>query len=159
MAAHIAEIIVVLVIIICVVDGYRRGLLLKLYGLVRFILMVAVTIALTPLVYRMLKFDPGIREAAAVLIALVISVVIMYVLLRLLKIASKIPVIKTINHLGGAVVGLIFGVIAVWAVLVLLASLSDIEWCRNVTRYVRSSPILTYLLHFNPIEFILGKVR
>ena len=45
----IIEVIVLLIIIISAADGWRRGLLLKLYGLIRFIAAIVLTIVLTPI--------------------------------------------------------------------------------------------------------------
>ena len=151
---HIVEALVALVIIICAADGWRRGLLLKAFGLVRFIVMIVLTVVLTPVTYQILKLRPGIREGMAVLLSLVLAAVLLFVLSKVLRIVDHIPVLKTINHLGGAVLGLIFGVLAVWVVLVLLAAFTDIEWCKNVTGYVNDSPVLSKLVRFNPVSLL-----
>ena len=151
---HIVEALAALIIIICAADGWRRGLLLKAFGLVRFILMIVLTIVLTPVVYQILKLRPGVREGAAVLLSLVLAAVLLFVSSKVLKIVDHIPVLKTINHLGGAVIGLVFGVLAVWVVLVLLAAFTDVQWCKNVTAYVNESPILSELVSFNPVSLL-----
>ena len=43
----IIEVIVLLIIIISAADGWRRGLLLKLYGLIRFVAAIVLTIVLS----------------------------------------------------------------------------------------------------------------
>ncbi len=151
----IIEIIVLLIIIICTVDGWKRGLLLKLYGLVRLIAMIALTVILTPLIYAILPLKPGLKEGVAVLAALILAVVLLSVVAKILHIVDHIPVLKTINRLGGAVVGLIFGVLSVWVALLVIGSFTDIEWCKNVTTYVKESPALNQLLHFNPMKLLL----
>ena len=40
MYTHIIEGIVALIIILCAVDGWRKGLILKLFGFLRFLLMI-----------------------------------------------------------------------------------------------------------------------
>ena len=154
MLVYVIEAVAALVIILCAVDGWNRGLLLKLFGFLRFLLMIALTVVLTPVIYRFVQLEPGIREGASVLIALVLSVVLLAVLSKVLKIVDKIPVLKQINRVGGALVGLVFGVVAVWVILLLLSSFTEIEWCRNVIGYVRQSPLLMWLLHFNPISIL-----
>ena len=151
----IIEIIVLLIIIICTVDGWKRGLLLKLYGLVRLIAMIALTVILTPLIYAILPLKPGLKEGVAVLAALILAVVLLSVVAKILHIVDHIPVLKTINRLGGAVVGLIFGVLSVWVALLVISSFTDIEWCKNVTTYVKESPALNQLLHINPMKLLL----
>lgn len=151
----IIEIIVLMIIIICTVDGWKRGLLLKLYGLIRLIAMIALTVILTPLIYAVLPLEPGVKEGVAVLSALILAVVLLSVVAKILHIVDHIPVLKTINRLGGAVVGLIFGVLSVWVALLIISSFTDIEWCKNVTTYVKESPALVWLLHFNPMKLFL----
>ena len=154
MTTRIIEIIVLLIIIISAADGWRRGLLLKLYGLVKFIAMIALTFVLTPLLYAVMPLEPGVREGASLLLALILSVVLLTVIAKVLHIVDHIPVLKTINRLGGALVGLIFGVLAVWVALVLISSFTEIQWCKNVTGYVKDSPVLLWLLHFNPLTLL-----
>ena len=74
--------------------------------------------------------------------------------MKVLHIVDRIPVLKTINRLAGALVGMIFGVLAVWVALVLISSFTEVEWCRNITNYVKESPALTWLLHFNPMKYL-----
>ena len=154
MTTIIIEIIVLLIIVISAADGWRRGFLLKLYGLVRFIAMIVLTIILTPIFYSVLPLEPGVKEGAALLIALVLSIILLSVVAKILHIVDRIPVLKTINRLAGAVVGMIFGVIAVWVARVLISSFTEVEWCKNVTHYVKESPALTWLLHFNPMSYL-----
>jgi uncharacterized membrane protein required for colicin V production len=151
----IIEIIVLLIIIICTVDGWKRGLLLKLFGLIRLVAMIALTVLLTPLIYAVLPLEPGVKEGVAVLSALVLAVVLLTVISKILHIVDHIPVLRTINRLGGALVGLIFGVLSVWVALLIISSFTDVEWCKNVTTCVRESPALTWLLHFNPVKMLL----
>ena len=151
---HVVEAIAALIVIICAADGWRRGLLLKAFGLVRFIVMIVFTIVLTPIIYHLLRLEPGLKEGVAVLSALVLSVVLVFVISKVLKVVDHIPVLKTVNHFGGAVLGLILGVIAVWVVLLILSAFTEIEWCKNVTEYVNSSPVLSKVVKFNPLDLL-----
>ena len=150
----IIEIIVLLIIIICTVDGWKRGLLLKLFGLIRLVAMIALTVVLTPLIYTVLPLEPGVKEGVAVLSALILAVVLLTVISKILHIVDHIPVLRTINRLGGALVGLIFGVLSVWVALLIISSFTDVEWCKNITHYVKESPALSYILHFNPMKYL-----
>ena len=155
MMTHIIEGIAALVIIVCAVDGWRKGLILKLFGLLRFLLMIALTIVLTPLLYKVLPLEPGMKEGAAVLLALIVSVVALTVISRVLHIVDRIPVVRTINRFGGLLVGLLFGFLAVWVTLVVFNAFRDIDFCRTVIYYVKQSPALFWLLHFDPITFLI----
>ncbi|HAK58269.1 MAG TPA: hypothetical protein DCP06_04750 [Lachnospiraceae bacterium] len=156
MYTHIIEAIVVIVIILTMIDGWKRGMMLKLYGLIRLMLMIVLTVALTPILYSLIKLEPGLREGVSVLAAFVLSIIVIMVIASVLKIVDRLPVLHTINHIGGALVGLIFGVLTVWVALVIISSLTDIEWCKNVVHYVKASPPLKSLLRFDPIKMLIG---
>ena len=98
--------------------------------------------------------QPGVKEGVALLVALILALVLLSVIAKVLHIVDRIPVLKTINRVAGALVGMIFGVIAVWVALVLISSFTEVEWCKNVTHYVKESPALTWLLHFNPMSYL-----
>ena len=153
---HIIEGIAALVIIVCAVDGWRKGLILKLFGLLRFLLMIALTIVLTPLLYKVLPLEPGMKEGAAVLLALIVSVVALTVISRVLHIVDRIPVVRTINRFGGLLVGLLFGFLTVWVTLIVFNAFRDVDFCRTVIYYVKQSPALFWLLHFDPITFLIN---
>ena len=151
---HIVEGIAVLIILICIVDGWRRGLLLKLYGLARFAAMLILTIVLTPLLYQILPLEPGLREGAAALGALILSIVLLLIAAQVLHIVDKIPILNTVNRLGGAAVGLVIGVLAVWVALIVITSFRDIAWCKTVTGYIKQSTVLSWFVHFNPLDLL-----
>ena len=151
---HIVEAIAALIVIICIIDGWRRGLLLKLFGLARFAAILIVTIVLTPLLYRILPLDPGLREGAAALGTLVIAIVLSLIAAQVLHIVDKIPVLNTVNRLGGALIGLLIGVLAVWVALLVITSFRDIAWCKTVTGYIRQSTVLSWLVHWNPLDLL-----
>ena len=151
---HIVEGIAAMIVILCIVDGWRRGLLLKLYGLARFVVIIVLTILLTPLVYQVLPFEMSLRIGLSVLLALILSSLLLILAGRLLHIVDKIPVLNTINRLGGALIGLLFGVLVVWITMILILSFHEIEWCGTASYYIRQSPILSWLVHFNPLDLI-----
>ena len=155
MYTHIIEGIAALLIILSAADGWRKGLILKLFGFVRFLLMIALTILLTPLLYKILPLEPGMKEGAAVLLALIVSVVGLTVISRVLHIVDHIPVVRTINRFGGLLVGLLFGFLAVWVTLIVFNAFRDVDFCRTVIYYVKQSSALFWLLHFNPITFFV----
>ncbi|MBO4396590.1 MAG: CvpA family protein [Eubacterium sp.] len=151
---HIVEAIAALIVIISVVDGWRRGLLLKLFGLARFAAMLILTIVLTPLLYHVLPLEPGLREGAAGLGALLLSVVLLIIVSQVLHIVDKIPLLNTVNRLGGAMIGLLIGVLAVWVALLIITSFKDISWCKTVTGYIKQSAVLSWFVHWNPLDLL-----
>lgn len=93
--------------------GAHQGLLLKLYSLVRIILFVAGTILLGPAVRELFPRSMEIREAAAYIVTMIGLLIALGVIGNALHIVDHIPVIGKLNKLGGALLGLVSGVLAV----------------------------------------------
>ncbi len=151
---HIVEAIAALIVILSIADGWRRGLLLKLFGLARLAAILIMTIVLTPLLYKILPLEPGLREGAAGLGALLLSIILTIIVAQVLHIVDKIPVLNTVNRIGGALVGILIGVLAVWLALIVITSFKDIAWCKTVTGYIKQSPVLSWLVHWNPLDLL-----
>lgn len=156
MEARIAELIALAIVTLSVVQGAYRGLVLKVYSLVRLILLLVVTVILTPMIFSLLPQELSAREGAAFLAALVLAAIALHILARLLKIVDHIPVVSTINRLGGAALGLVVGVLLVWLILLLAGALQEAEWCRQIQGYIRQSAILTQLQQIDPLPGILA---
>lgn len=156
MEARIAELIALAIVALSVVQGAYRGLVLKVYSLVRLILLLVVTVILTPMIFSLLPQELSVREGAAFLAALILTAIALHILERLLKIVDHIPVVSTINRLGGAALGLVVGVLLVWLILLLVGALQEAEWCRQIQGYIRESAILTQLQQIDPLPDILA---
>ncbi|MCR4606025.1 MAG: CvpA family protein [Eubacterium sp.] len=152
MSPIIIEIIALVILILSVVDGWHRGFLRKLYGLVKFIVLIILTIVLAIGFWYVLPLDPGTREGVAFLLALIVSAVALGLIEHILKIVDKIPVLKTINRIGGALVGLVLGVITVWVAILVIGYLSEVAWCRSVSEAVSQSFVLSKLQMFTPFD-------
>ena len=59
---NIAEVIAVIMIILCVLHGASCGLLYKVYSLIRFLLVIVLMILLTPVVVSLLPVDIFYRQ-------------------------------------------------------------------------------------------------
>lgn len=156
MEARIAELIAFAIVALSVIQGAYKGLVLKVYSLVRLILLLVVTLVLTPLILTVLPQGIAAREGIAFAAALVITAIALHILAHVLKIVDHIPVVSTINRLGGAVLGLAAGVLLVWLILLLVGALQETEWCRQVSGYIHQSVILTQLQQINPLSEVLA---
>lgn len=155
MEVRITELIAFAIIVICVLQGAYRGLVLKVYSLVRIVLLLVVTLILIPLLLPAFPAGLQAREGIAFLSALVITAIALHILAKVLKIIDHIPVVNTVNKLGGAILGLVIGLLLVWTALLLIGAMQELEWCRKVSSYISQSPILMQFQALNPLAKIL----
>lgn len=155
MEGRIAELIALSVIVLSTWQGASRGLVLKIYSLVRIILLLAATILLVPLLLPLFPSDLQAREGIALLAALAIAAITLHILARVLKIIDHIPVVNTVNKLGGALLGLAIGLLLVWTALLVIGTLQELAWCRQASSYISQSPILLQFQALNPLSKIL----
>lgn len=155
MEARIAELIALFIIVICALQGAYRGLVLKVYSLVRIVLLLVVTLILCPLLFTIFPSGLQAREGIAFLTALIITGIALHILEKVLKIIDHIPVVNTINKLGGAILGFVIGLLLVWTGMLLIGAMQELEWCRQASSYIRQSSILMQFQALNPLAKIL----
>lgn len=155
MDARVVEIIALLIIFCCAVEGYTKGLLMKVYSLVRFVLMLVITIILVPIILPIIPVGVEGSVGIAFVLALIVSAIALGIVAAVLKIVDHIPVVNEVNKLGGAVLGMALGVIIVWILLFGVAAFQNIEWCRMVSGCVKESRILLMLEKYNPLLHIM----
>lgn len=155
MEPRIAEGIALAVILLSTLQGASKGLVRKVYSLVRLLLLLVVTLVLTQLILPVMPSDLQAREGIALLVALIATAIILNVVEHVLKIIDHIPVVSTVNKLGGAVLGFVIGVLLVWIILLLMGAMQEAEWCRRASEIVRQSPVLMQIQQFNPLPIIM----
>lgn len=157
MEARIAELIALGIILLSAFEGAVRGLVLKVYSMVRFVLVLILAIILVPLIVRMIPSTVAVKEGVALAVAFVIAGIVVSIVAGLLKIIDHIPVVSTLNKIGGALIGGAMGVVFVWVVLLVIGAFQQEPWCQTVAGYVRQSPVLMTVQSYNPLPLILEK--
>lgn len=157
MEARIAELIALGIILLSAFEGAVRGLVMKIYSMVRFVLVLVLSIILVPLILKMIPSTVAIKEGIAFAAAFVLSGIILSVVAGLLKIIDHIPVVSTLNKIGGALIGGAMGVIFVWVLLLVIGAFQTEPWCQTAAGYVRQSPVLMAVQSYNPLPVILEK--
>lgn len=92
-----------------------------------------------------------IADIIAFLISVLIVLIAVRVLIKMLGILNKLPVIGGLNRLGGGIVGLGVGLIAVWILFFVVTLLYDTSLGRMCFENIESSSILTTLYNSNII--------
>lgn len=132
------NILVGLILIVSIIDAYRKGLLRTLINLVRHILSLVIALLFArPLanVFPLINFKTnGIVEVISDALAVEASVLIWFIVVffavllvtlifdRLFEFLEDIPIIGWINKVAGSVVGLIIGWIKLLVVCMLLVT-------------------------------------
>ena len=104
-----------------------------------------------------------IANAVISIVAVIVTIIVIFTAMRLigmvLKIVSRLPVIKTLNKMGGALVGAVLGVIVAWivlAVLVIFFSQGGTDWADTVDK----STLAKFLQENNIIfKIVVGIIR
>lgn len=145
------DIVIVVAVVIPTVIGLRIGMIkaaLSLAGLI-----VGVILAgryYLPLSER-LSFisSPSVAEITAFIIILIGIMIIAAVLARLLKWTASVIMLGWVNHLGGAVFGLVLGAILCGALLAI--------WVKflGVTEAITESSLASILVDFFPLVLAL----
>jgi|GEM_PF-1264141 len=103
-----------------------------------------------------------IANAIISVVAMIVTMIVIFIAMRLvgmlLKIITKLPVIKTIDKLSGALVGGVFGVLIVWtvlSVLVIFFSRGSTNWADSVDKSVVAKVLQEYNIIFNAIVGVI----
>ena len=160
------DLITLLIILACVAVGYRRGLIETALRIVIFFvaIMFARTLhgatadflrgtAFYNTVYEWLSgyidFGAGIGtylviNVAAAVVLLFFFTVVLNLVLSLLRVVNWIPFVGGLNRMLGAVAGLVFGFLTVWAVLMVYQLFSD-------GYGLQTAPLTGWLAQHNPL--------
>ena len=155
MNTRLVELIALVLLLLCVLDGIHKGLVLKVFSLIRIVVILVLTVVLVPVILPVMNENNVAGSGIAYVAALVVALVAVQLIAHLLKLVDHIPVVKTVNRLGGAVLGICIGVVLIWVVLAVLGAFQDVSWCREVSACARESEALRMIQRFDPMTYIL----
>ena len=119
---NIYDLIVLVILVLLAVRGLRRGLVRELIGLVAFAVGLALAFRYDGALGALLHRHAGsLTPTEARIVAFLVIVVVVGVAARLAGgqlsgLIKRIPLVGTANRLGGLLVGLVLGCLAVWLV-------------------------------------------
>ncbi|MGN0426855.1 MAG: CvpA family protein [Agathobacter sp.] len=94
-------------------------------------------------------------EGLAYLLAIVLTLLVFYLIGKVLKIVDKIPVIHGLNRLLGVGAGFVKGMMLVWLLFGLIAFCVGTAWGQFLLSYIYEAEILTWLYENNYLLTIL----
>lgn len=97
-----------------------------------------------------------ILNAAVFLVLMLICRLLFFVISKKLGDLTKLPIVRSIDKIGGGCLGVIKGLIYIWLFFLLLSISSTLEWSRLVILQINDSPILKLLYDNNILLDIVG---
>ncbi|MCI9137050.1 MAG: CvpA family protein [Lachnospiraceae bacterium] len=95
-----------------------------------------------------------LQRIAWILTFLAVSL-LMGVLVHVLDLIAKLPVLESVNHMGGLVVGLLEGLVIVWILFLVITLCQGNEWGSQMMEEVQENVFLKLLYENNPIEKLI----
>ena len=152
--------IIVLVLLICKIrDGYKRGMVKEIISFVSLIILCVVLALLANGVSN--YFDKKYINVALVIILLIIIAVVHHLLGILFfsaKLVVKLPIVSWADKLLGIVVGILETILILWTIytFVMLMDLGMIG--QQILDYTENSAILTWLYQHNYLAYFVEQI-
>ena len=111
-------------------------------------------------IYRMVGeyIADWILRGVAFFVAFILVFIALRVVFGLLNIVAKLPLLKSLNKLLGAVAGLLQGMVIVWLLLFLVAIACTSQLGQSALRCINESAFLTFLYQHNGILYLFNLV-
>ena len=155
MNTRLVELIALVLLLLCVLDGIHKGLVMKVFSLIRIVVILVLTVVLVPVILPVMNENNVAGSGIAYVAALVVALVAVQLIAHLLKLVDHIPVVKTVNRLGGAILGACIGILLIWVALAFIGAFQDVSWCREVSACAKESEALRVIQRFDPMTYVL----
>lgn len=152
---------VAFLVIINVIDGYKRGFVKELIHCISLIVLSFLTVLLSSVLqnYSEKRFVQMLT-AMILIVVLIIGYKLIKMALGGVKILASLPVISIVNKLAGALFGVVEALVGVWVVFSLIGMFDFGALGEYVHTYINNNELLTYLYEHNLLisggEKILG---
>ena len=82
MSTTLVELIAAGIFLVCILDGVHKGLLLKVFSLLRMVVVLALTMILVPVLKPLFAANSEVQSGAAYVIALLVAVIAVGIVVR-----------------------------------------------------------------------------
>lgn len=86
-----------------------------------------------------------ILQALSLLLTLLIALIGLHLLMKVTDLVAKLPVIHSMNALGGGIAGLVCGYLIMQILFLLITTFSGTSWGMSLMQQIQESSILTFL--------------
>lgn len=106
----VIDILIAVILIGAVIFGYMTGLVMRIAHLISLVVAYVAAEAVTKM------FPAQVQVLAVFPVVFFIVLAILKQVIKLLKIVDHIPIVGTVNHIGGAIAGFLFYFIIIYIV-------------------------------------------
>lgn len=156
---NVLLLIIGVVLIWRVVEGFRVGMVKEVISFVSLIVMSIAIVLLGVTLSSYMKKEV-MQMVVAVILLLVLCIV--HRIIRLIffsaKMVSHLPVVHGVDRLLGGVVGVLEAVLIVWVMFSLVMSFGMGVPGQQILLSVKESPILTWLYEHNYLAYWIGNL-
>lgn len=149
-------VIVLILVLYKIVDGYKKGMVKEIISLVSMAVLCAVVALIAEV---MGSYNDGRIFQAIVAGILLVVLVIVHQLLKAVffsaKLVSKLPVIHFVNKLLGAVFGIFEVVLLLWTVYTFTMMLELGAMEQIIISYTQESSVLVWLYEHNYLAYLV----
>lgn len=149
-------VIVIILAVYKVVDGYKKGMVKEIISLVSMAVLCAVAALIAG---GISSYNKGrifnVIVAAVLLLLVLIAHQLMKVVFFSAKLVSKLPVVHFVNKLLGMVFGVFEVVLLLWTVytLIMMMELGAIE--QIIVSYTQESKVLVWIYEHNYLAYLI----
>lgn len=153
---NIVLVLVLVVIAIRAVGGYRKGLVNEIVSLLALVCGVFIFALIASIIGSYItKHLSDMLIGIVSLLILIIAIQISKLFISSLKFMTKIPVIRGINKLAGFAVGLAEGLIFVWVGFILFDKFNFGGYAQVMLQQIQDNPFLTYIYDNNYVKILM----
>lgn len=92
------------------------------------------------------------------LISFVIATILMYMILYAVDILTALPVIGTLNRIGGICIGCVQGILWVWVIFLVITILCNTQVGIYLQGQIQADPILTWIYDHNLLTEVVLRI-
>ena len=153
-------IIVVLIIILSTVHGFKKGMTKELSGLISWAVTLFV-MSLMIMLYTSFHANQNKNIVFTIIILAVVAIIYSAIkmFLKPIKLVVKLPMLKFLDQVSGGIVGAAEGLLIVWLMYVLNESGIFGEFGKMVTADTAKSQILSLIYEYNYLITIQKQVN
>ncbi len=141
----------------------KRGLVKTVINAFSLVLSAVLSLFLSPFFKSYINFSGEHGDVANYFVVFLISWIIVKIASILLdKIISSLPIIRTINSLGGFIIGVVLGVLRISLYCIAVGSIIafgdniGIEFLKDVS--IDDTVLLKYIYEYNPIYLLVNLI-
>lgn len=100
----------------------------------------------------------GIINGIAFVISFVLTIIIAKMILYALDILTELPVVGTLNRLGGMLIGLVQGILWIWVAFLVITLLCNTDVGAYLMELIKSDPVLGWIYDRNYLMQIIMRI-